>query len=280
MISKLNSEFMLRKGRDEFYRGFLCQAVRQAGLNKLLSDPYWKLAHRLSGDVQIQTIECQKLEFITTTHTEFMRFRNLTGERPILEGLLRSLEPTDVVYDVGANVGTYTCFVASELGSRRTVAFEPEPQNAARLRDNLELNELDIELVEIALSDGDGTVELALSGNEAGEGEHAIATDQATETIDVELARRDAMIERRDLPTPTVVKIDVEGAELSVLQGLSETLRNHVRLAYVEVHPEKLPEFGDSAPEVRAPVKNIGFVVLELSSRGSNNATKKILSIF
>lgn len=75
------------------------------------------------------------------------------GERPVLEDLLQSLKPDDVFYDIGANVGTYTCFAASKLGPNAVVAFEPERKSATRLRENLDLNALDAQVVENALSD-------------------------------------------------------------------------------------------------------------------------------
>lgn len=241
--------------------------VHRIGLNELLSEPYWKLVHKLSRDVQSHTINGQNIDFKTESLTEFMRFRSLAGECSILDDLLCSLEADDIFYDIGANVGTYTCFVASKLGPHRTVAFEPEPENAAQLRANLELNNLEAEIIEVALSDFSGTVDLALSGNESGEGEHAIATGQEKETIKVEVARGDEVIEQEELSPPSVVKIDVEGAELSVLRGLRETLQEHVRLSYVEVHPDKLPEFGDTPIEVRDFLIGAGFDVTEISTQ-------------
>ncbi|APX00101.1 hypothetical protein CHINAEXTREME_14335 [Halobiforma lacisalsi AJ5] len=260
---------MLRKARDRIYRGHLRQAVRHTGLNNYLSGPYWKLVYRLSNNIQGYTVSNQTAKFKINNYTEFIRFRDLSGEESILEDLLCSLEPDDIVYDVGANVGTYTCFIASKLGPGQIVAFEPEPQNVDRLRENIKLNNTDANVIDIALSDSDGTIDLSLSGNEAGEGEHMIATDQETETIEVKMARGDTIIDRHGLPNPTVMKIDVEGAEMLVLRGLSETFRNHVRLAYIEVHPEKLPKFGDSASEVHVFLEESGFDVTKISSRGS-----------
>lgn len=260
---------LLRKGRSLLYKGYSRRLIRQIGLNKIFSDPYWKLVHKLSGDAQTHTVDRHKINFKTNTHTEFMRFRDLTGEKAIISDVLQSLEPDDIVYDIGANVGTYTCFVASKLGPGHTVAFEPEPQNTGRLRENLALNGLEADIVEIALSDTNGTADFALLGDEVGEGEHAIATVDETNTIKVKTARGDDVIKQHDLPLPTVLKIDVEGAELSVLRGLSTTLRKHVRIAYIEVHPAKISKFGDSTSGVRAFLEESGFDVVKLSSRGN-----------
>lgn len=224
--------------------------------------------YTLSDEIQTCTVSDQNSTFRTESFSEFMRFYNFVGERPIIKDLLESLKSNDVFYDIGANVGTYTCFAASKFGSQQIVAFEPEPQNINRLHENLRLNNLDVESIEAALSDSNGTVDLALSGNDAGEGEHTIATGQDSDTIEVKMVRGDLVIKQRELPAPTVLKIDVEGAELSVLRGLQETIQEHVRLVYLEVHPEKLPQFGDTAPEVRAFLEEAGFDVVDISERG------------
>ncbi|WP_198530028.1 FkbM family methyltransferase [Halorubrum aethiopicum] len=220
-------------------------------------------------DTQTHEITTHSVDFHTKTFTEFTRFRDLVGERSIVEDLLTSLDSNDIFYDVGANVGTYTCFAAAKLGPGKVVAFEPEPENADRLRENLELNNLDAEIIQIALSDTDGIVDLALTGDEAGTGEHAIATGDDKQTLEVETARGDSIIEERGLPKPTVAKIDVEGAELSVLRGLRETLYESCRLMYVEVHTEKIRDFGAERSEVETLLTDAGFEVTEISQRGS-----------
>ncbi|WP_217920700.1 FkbM family methyltransferase [Halorubrum sp. CBA1229] len=199
-----------------------------------------------------------------------MRFRDLAGERSVVEDLLNDLDSDDIFYDIGANVGTYTCFAAAKLGPGRTFAFEPEPENADRLRENLDLNNLDAEIVQIALSNTNGTVDLALTGDEAGEGKHAIATGDDGQTLEVETARGDSIIKERELPKPTVVKIDVEGAELSVLRGLRETLRENCQLVYVEVHKEKIEDFDGEVSEVKTLLTDAGFEVAETFQRGSD----------
>lgn len=262
---------VLRRLRSILYVGVVQTVVRRSGINHYLSDPYWNLVHRLSPDTQEHTIEGFSVEFNVNTLTEFMRFRQLAGEQHIIADVLRSLTAKDTFYDVGANVGTYTCFAASKLGDGRTVAFEPEPENVASLRKNIELNDLHVDVCPFALSDTDGTTRLALTGEEAGEGEHSLAVDDTQDTVEIETKRGDTALASYDLPTPTVVKIDVEGAELLVLKGMASTLREHVRLVYLEVHPEKLVKFGSTTSEVRTFLEDAGFEVTELLDRGGES---------
>ncbi|WP_238709242.1 FkbM family methyltransferase [Natronorubrum halophilum] len=260
---------LLQNLRSNLYTGAIQESIHKTGLNKHLSEPYWALIYALTDDFQTHTIANQTINFRTETYTEFIRFRDLGHEQRVIKGLLESLESNDVFYDIGANVGTYTCFGASKLNSNRTISFEPEPQNAARLRDNLAVNDLEAQIIEVALSDVNGTVDFGLTGEETGEGEHSIATEEDTTTIEVETARGDSIIKQRGLPKPTVVKIDVEGAEMSVLRGLRKTISKHVRLIYVEVHSEKLSYYGDTSSEVRMFLEEAGFSIAEIPQRRS-----------
>ncbi|GAB3319809.1 FkbM family methyltransferase [Haloplanus salinarum] len=251
------------------YSGWVRRAIRQTGLNKPLSYLYWHLLHLISDDIIEHRILDISVEFHTTTLHEYLRFRDLVGERAILEDVLISIQKDDIFYDVGANVGTYTCFVASKLESGQVISFEPVTSNTNRLRQNLELNGLSAETVQVALSDTNDTVEFMLSDDATGAGEHAIATDSGGQTIEVETSQGDSLIKRYGLPKPTVVKIDVEGAEHLVLQGLQTTLRDNCRLVYVEVHPEKISDFGGSESDVRSLLTQCGFEISEMGQRGN-----------
>ncbi|WP_225335207.1 FkbM family methyltransferase [Halomicrobium urmianum] len=259
---------LLQQARNQLYRGWVQRAVRWLGLNEYLSDSYWWLVFFLADDAQTHSIAEETVTFRTETFPEFMRFRDLAGEETVLEDLLNKLEPMDVFYDIGANVGTYMCFVSSKLKTGNVVGFEPEPENAVRLRENLAQNELEAQVFEVALSDTDGTIELALTGENAGEGEHAIATEEHQETREVQTAKGDTFVQSHEIPVPSVVKIDVEGAELSVLEGMQQTLQNHCRLVYLEIHPDKIEDYGGTPADACTLLEDIGFEIEKLEQRG------------
>lgn len=268
MLSKSTVSSLLQISRDLIYRGRFRCIARRIGLNKVLSVPYWRLVYYLSGGSITHSINNQTIKFEVNSFSEFMRLQNFVNEKEVIEEVLCSIKPTDYFYDIGANVGSYTCFAASEVGKNRTVAFEPEANNLRSLKSNLELNDLDAKVAKAALSDSSGTTELALAGDQPGEGKHAIATDESRETIVVPMWTGDDYIQSHEVEPPTVIKIDVEGAEMDVLRGLSETLQNHCRLIYIEVHPEKIQQFGSTVPEVTAFLECAGFEVSKLAERG------------
>lgn len=258
---------LLRWFRNRVYRGRVRTLVRKVGANQSLADAYWTAAYFLSPDIQRHSVCGETVKFQVATFSEFMRFRDLTGEKKIIGDLLSSLRDDDVCFDVGANVGTYSCFLASSLGPGRTFAFEPEPINADRLEQNLRLNDLEASVIRVALSDRAGNVELALQGSEAGAGSHTLSLANAEQTIDVSTERGDGVIRRLGLPGPTVMKIDVEGAELEVLKGFSDTLETTCRLLYVEVHPSVLARLGATTADVRVLLTGAGFSIQDLSRR-------------
>ncbi|NHN40957.1 FkbM family methyltransferase [Halorubellus sp. JP-L1] len=235
--------------------------------SELLQLLYWKLKYLVSSDSTEYTIGGESVAFITSSYTEFMRFIDLVGEEPVVEDLINSMNRTDVFYDIGANVGTYTCFAASKSPKGSVIAFEPEPDNATRLRENLTLNHLDAQVFEVALSDRTGTVDLELTGDQAGEGEHTIVASGAdSDSIEVPTMRGDDIIKKRSLPAPNIIKIDVEGAEFLVLQGLAKTIEESCRLIYVEVHPTKM--LSGSEDQIVSFLEKRGFEIEYINQRG------------
>jgi FkbM family methyltransferase len=157
------------------------------------------------------------------------------------------VQPGSVVYDVGAHIGFFSLCSAA-LGAR-VFAFEPDPENAARLRRNVELNGLAVEVVEAAAWDADG--EVALSG---GDSMRERATRPGRGVRAVTLSTFAA-----DRPKPTLIKIDVEGAEARVLRGASIVLAEAAPVVICEIHGE------GAEREVRAALTS--YRLVELGSR-------------
>ena len=181
-----------------------------------------------------------------------------TVERGRLEFVLSGLNPDDVFFDVGAMYGLYTGFAGRELTDGTVVAFEPYPRNLEALERTVELNGLsNVDIREVALGDTTGVEEFESPSLEyhvqqiaamrvrrrstPESGATAPAAPDAGESVtnfSVETRPGDSLVEAGELPQPNVVKIDVEGAEPLVVDGLSETLtREACRLLVCEIHP-------------------------------------------
>lgn len=216
---------------------------------------------------QRETIETAgvRADYHLTTNMEYRMLTALQNEEKVMENIIDGLQADDVFYDVGANVGRYTCLAANT--DANVVAFEPNPRNVKRLHDNLDLNRGTAQVFEVALSNETGEAELTLvRDNEIGEGGHSLAGGSSTTTVDT--YRGDDLIQDEGLRSPTVVKIDVEGAEYAVLQGLEHTLRSERPMLYIEVHPHKLPDFGQTDDDVVDFVTELGYETATIEDRG------------
>jgi FkbM family methyltransferase len=134
--------------------------------------------------------------------------------------LLHVLTPDDVFVDVGANVGSYTILACAAKGAKG-ICFEPVPSTFERLMDNLRINNLvqRVEARNIGLSDREGDL-VFTSGEDTTN--HIVAGDeQATNVVQVKVLPLDAILEG---VTPSLLKIDVEGFEMRVLEGARQIL--------------------------------------------------------
>ena len=154
--------------------------------------------------------------------------------------LQRLPEPTFM--DIGAFVGYFTCYAAALLGDRRPVwAVESNPIFCAAIEQAAALNGFTrVGVLQAVLSDRSRTVTIndvsVLASPEEGPGRHIA---QAV-TLD-ELCAREAV-------APTIVKIDVHGAEGRVLRGMSRLLRETIQVVLLELHT--LHEYQPSSPDV------------------------------
>lgn len=145
-------------------------------------------------------------------------------ERPLLDWLHATLTPDDVCWDIGANVGAVS--VAAARRCRRVVAFEPDPRSLPVLRANLDANHLvNVTVIDRAL--GSAATRAVLYQAESGNtGMTSLLADRAARggRAEVQVMRGDDLVAERPELFPTVMKIDVEGAEHAVLGGLTAVL--------------------------------------------------------
>lgn len=220
---------------------------------------YWRGRLLLRRGKATVRVDGTTAEFDVTTRSERRRVDHLGGERPVLRTLLDNLAGTETVWDVGACVGTYACLVARRLSSGRVVAFEPEPTNRRRLRENLSANAPGDrwKISPAALSDVDGSGNLASEFVEEGGGHHYLT--ESGDGIPVEVRRGESLV-AAGTPAPDVLKVDVQGAELRVLRGMGDVLPS-VDEVYLEVHPTKAKRYGSSAAEVETFLQEAGYTL-------------------
>jgi len=150
--------------------------------------------------------------------------------------LEETLKPGDTFVDVGANIGYYTCAAGRKVGpTGKVFAFEADPATFTMLRDNVVLNYLhaSTDCRNVAVSSERGTLKLfrrkRFHGNTS-----IIRLDQSTleffgdtdEEFDVECDTLDSLLKDYDQPI-ALVKIDVEGSESAVIEGMREVVKRN-----------------------------------------------------
>ena len=240
--------------------------IRATGLEQPLSTAKERLMYALAEEYFTLSVDGHSARYHLDNYEQYAGFRTQSKERKIMSDLLNHLQPNDVFWDVGAQRGVYTCLVAARRPDSTVVAFEPNEENVRQLEANVELNDVDVQVVSFGLSDGDRDGELITE-----DGAERLATDQtAMETVPIRLTSGDSLVDSGTVPQPNVLKIDVEGAECSVLRGLQETLEAPAcRVVYCEIHPEEIERhFGESVSYVYELLEKAGFACEDVFARG------------
>lgn len=181
------------------------------------------------------------------------------------EWLRSILKPGDTFYDIGANCGFFAV-LAGRLVSPggRVYAFEPHPQNATRVRENVEMNGFaHVEIIEAAVSNSDGTGILKIGTSET---QHFLSTTRAEKSVyegelEVAVVSVDTLVQGGTIVPPDVVMIDAEGAEIEVLKGMMSTISAHRPHMVCEVH-----WLGDTFVRfVRESLEPLGYSAMTLA---------------
>jgi FkbM family methyltransferase len=157
---------------------------------------------------------------------------------------------TPVIWDVGGHIGYHALGFAAHQPAARVVSFEPNPANLARLRANLDRNAdlaARIDVLPMALADRSGELTLVASDDVDGGGSSCSflagsETPFAGGTYDtfapttVAVRTIDELADEGSRPAPSLIKVDVEGAELMVLRGASRTIDALAPAWLIEVH--------------------------------------------
>lgn len=161
-----------------------------------------------------------------------------TSEPLVQDALERHVHSGDVVYDIGANIGFFTIITARLVGPAGHVyAYEPLRENVVALERNIALNDfrnVTVRPCAVSRHDGSALLEVAPEPNWA-QLESVGTRPDVQGRVRVDTVALDSELARGARP-PSIVKIDVEGAELEVLDGMLETLRRHRPVVLAEMH--------------------------------------------
>lgn len=196
----------------------LCGRPRLAKLNKLL----YNLALRGLGIYNYQN-------------------NGVSGERWFIKHILKCAGKNLIIFDVGANIGSYSKeILCNKVSVKKIYAFEPHSATYKKLQKNA-IDKL-IQPVNLGLSDQIGTATLYDRDNSGGSSHASLSKTifsdvhhVITESTQINLTTVDDFCKVNQIDCIDLLKIDVEGFEINVLRGANEMLKNgSVRLIQFE----------------------------------------------
>jgi len=181
-------------------------------------------------------------------------------EHAVYNVFAEAVRPGDVVYDIGAHIGTYSVLALQKSAPNGyLVAYEPEEVTRAFLEHHLRLNGVrDRAFVRPVCCGGeDGTASLYYHEGEV-DGESGLLLARELPSKAVIVRTIDSEVVELGL-VPTIIKIDVEGWEWEVLKGAAETLRRYRPLLFLSLHPRALATLGATAEDVQQWLTPFGY---------------------
>ena len=166
------------------------------------------------------------------------------SERAVFASLIK---PGATVLDIGAHAGLYSLMASRLAGDGgRVVAFEPSPRERRRLLRHIALNRCTNVTVEpIALGDAEGEADLfVVQGSETGCNSLRPGNIGPVRPVRVPLRRLDGYAARGEIRGVDVVKMDVEGGELSVLRGAEAVFRAMRPVLLCEIEEARIQPWG------------------------------------
>ena len=174
------------------------------------------------------------------------------------------------VFDIGAHVGYYTLLASEVVGDEgNVVSFEPLPSNINYLKQHIKLNSCkNVKIIEAAVSEKEGIAKF----NESKNNYQGHLSDNGN--ISVFKVSIDELYNKGELPKPDLIKIDVEGEELSVLKGAKSLLTKNSPKIFLATH-------NNLAKDIHKKCINylisLGYVIKPIGNRDIDN-TKEIFA--
>lgn len=174
--------------------------------------------------------------------------------------LLNNAKDGMLFIDNGAHYGFYNLLVATQLKKSKILAFEPAPENYEILKTNIKINKLEnVEVHNLAVSNKDETKRFNITeaSDSCGFYQHSLA--RTAKEIEVKTVTLDKFI--KDIPKiPTIIKVDTEGYEICVLEGMRNILRNIEDIKLIlEFNPKMLKRAGFQPEKLLKEVNQLGF---------------------
>lgn len=214
--------------------------------------------------------------FIIDNEIAKYRLEKYGDEYRQVKDFLSVIDENSVVLDVGASLGLNTVLASKK--ARNVISLEPDPDTMQALKKNLKYNEskFNVILIDKAAGNNSGVVTLFTSGENGNAPSVEKNVNKHLDKIIVEQIRIDdlissllknSMIQKE----PDIVKIDVEGYEKEVLEGMKSLLNGNSppKHIFLELHPLFLSQFGTTIEETLSIIDMNKYLIISKEKRSN-----------
>lgn len=184
--------------------------------------------------------------------------------------LYNLVNESNIVFDIGANIGEVTLNFAKIVGDSGTVfSFEPESNNYKKLENNIKLNSFkSIVLNNIGLADKNSLLKI-YNIEERNCGMNRILDNGPENDFlgEIEVVKLDEYIANNNISKVDLVKIDVEGYEYNVLKGSNSLLKELHPILFIELDDNNLKMQGDCALDLIKLLCNLNYSILHAENK-------------
>lgn len=224
------------------------------------------------ADASVRQVEFLGVPMVVLENEDIGRAIATTGrfENREIGVIRRRIGRNDVCLDVGANIGVYTLLFARAAPAGEVISFEPVRLPRSILNLNLALNNLtNVTVLPVAANDTVGTIRFMQTCDSAYSSMKATGRKSLQSEMEIQATTIDTVLNGRPA---NVLKIDVEGAEVAVLNGALDTLssastRPHTIM--VEVNETNLAVYGRTAAEIHHRLATLGYTAHSLMADGT-----------
>lgn len=206
----------------------------------------------------------------------YPRYRGNNIHEPITTKIFVDLiKPKDIVFDIGAHLGYFSCLAGKLASEGKVYAFDTDLKSCQLLERNAKLNSLNNIIVNhAAVSDKAGVVKIRNMDNP--DPGLMISSSSGGNTIDVKSISIDDFVAENKIK-PNFIKIDVEGAEGLALRGMLEILKLPSLSLLVEIHVDQLKRYFDTDyKDIIKLLMDNGFKIENIDHRTNNGNFRKV----
>ena len=236
------------------------------------SAPHWTLLElkdqlqiRISRRMMVDGFIIEADPFDGPGHTFWRTGLTEPETRHLLANYLR---PGMVMFDVGAYIGQFSLVASRLVPDLRVFAFEPTPSVFAQMKRNMHLNACrSVTCVNMAVSDAPGTARLFSYPGSADQNSLRRVSAESTSSLEVHVTSIDAFSKEHNPDRLDVLKIDVEGNELSVLKGARETLSRFKPFLIIEISRHQRT-YGYTGADIKALLSDLSYDCFRIGAHG------------